>query len=273
MAQPVSIKGTKNGIILVLDKDIPYEELRRDIASKFAEAASFLGKNKMGLMVRGRRLNDAEQEDLLEIIKGNSDLDIVCILDEDHPLDNAFVKAVRSTPHHVETVQPQALRPTELTPEEKNKLLSEAYTDAYEAAFQQLGDANARIHVGNLRSGQEIVSEHSLVIFGDVNPGGSVISAGSIFVFGALHGTAFAGATGDANAFVMAMDFNPLQVRISDAIAVSDDKKTVKESGGLLSRRRKKAVAGGPEVAYTYQGAIARSAYDRQFLMSNKFFK
>lgn len=274
MAQPVSIKGTKSGIILVLDDTIPFAELKTVIAQKFAEASAFLGQAKMGLMVRGRKLSDTQEAEVLDIISQNTELEIVCVLDEEHPLDDAFTKALTgaaSAPKKV--IQPQAMRPAELTKEEKEKLQSEAYDEAYQAAFEQIGDANARIHVGNLRSGQEIVSQHSLIVFGDVNPGGSLVSAGSIFVFGSLLGTAFAGATGNTNAFVMAMDFHPLQVRIADAIAVSADEESGKSSKILgRARKHRKPESEAPEVAYTYQGEVARSAYDRNFLRSNKFF-
>jgi septum site-determining protein MinC len=67
--------------------------------------------------------------------------------------------------------------------------------------------------------------------------------------------------------------FDPLQIRISDSIAVSEDDKSQKNSGRFLRRgKKKKSIATGPEVAYTYEGAIAKSAYDRTFLQNNKFF-
>jgi len=273
MAESVSIKGTKSGIILVLDNTIPFDELKNIIFDKFSEAASFLGNAKMGLVIRGRNLSESEEREVLDIISRTTRLNIVCIVDEENPLDSVFTKMVneaKTSPK--KTVMPQAVRPQTLTEEEKRILQNEAYDEAYRAAFESIGDANARIHVGNIRSGQEIISTHSLVIFGDVNPGGSLVSAGSIFVFGSLLGTAFAGATGNGNAFVMATDFRPLQVRISDAIAVSADKEVQSRTGIIGRRKTKKEETKGPEVAYTYQGAIARSAYDKKFLRSNKFF-
>lgn len=275
MAQPVSIKGTKSGIILVLDESIPFIQLKDLIEQKFTEAAAFLGHSSMGLVIRGRRLTDSEEAEVLDIIKRTTSLSIVCIIDEDHPLDAAFTKMVsgiNSSDNVIrEQIQPQAIKP-ELSREERQQLMDQAYNEAYQAAFEQIGDANARIHVGNIRSGQEIISQHSIIIFGDVNPGGSVVSAGCIFVFGALKGNAFAGATGDKNAFVVATDFKPLQVRIADAIAVSEEESGTK-SKRLLRRKSSRNTVSGPEVAYTFQGAIARSEFDSKYLRSNQFFK
>ncbi len=275
MAQPVSIKGTKSGIILVLDETIPFIQLKDLIEQKFTEAASFLGNSSMGLLIRGRRLSEAEENEVLDIISRTTKLSIVCILDEDHPLDTAFTKMVSEAGSMAisskEQIQPQAIKP-ELSHEERQQLVDQAYNEAYQAAFEQIGDANARIHVGNIRSGQEIISQHSIIVFGDVNPGGSIVSAGCIFVFGALKGNAFAGATGDQNAFVVATDFKPLQVRIADAIAVSEEEASSR-SKGLLRRKQARNATTGPEVAYTYQGAIARSEFNSKYLRSNQFFK
>ena len=270
MAQPVSIKGTKSGIILVLDKEIPFEELVPVIAKKFKQASGFLGQSDMGLLIRGKRLSDEQISTVLELIAQNSKLNIVCILDEDHPLEEAFTISVLHESRNASTpVEKTATYSAELSQEEKAQIENEAYR----AAFEQIGDANARIHMGNIRSGQEIVSQHSIIVFGDVNPGGSLVSAGCIFVFGSLMGNAFAGAFGDTNAFVMATDFHPLQIRIADAIAVSANDEGGK-SGRMLGRTRKdKKITPGPEVATYYSGQIARSAYNKKFQRSNQFFK
>ena len=137
MAQPVSIKGTKSGIILVLDETIPFIQLKELIEQKFTEASSFLGSSSMGLMVRGRRLSEAEEAEVLDIISRTTKLSIVCILDEDHPLDSAFTKmvsgAVNKESISRQQVQPQAIKP-ELSNEERQQLMDQAYNEAYQAA-------------------------------------------------------------------------------------------------------------------------------------------
>jgi septum site-determining protein MinC len=66
--------------------------------------------------------------------------------------------------------------------------------------------------------------ETSVVIIGDVNHGASIVSKGNIIVLGSLKGHAFAGATGNTNAFVVALDMSPMQIRIADTIARAPDK-------------------------------------------------
>ena len=131
-------------------------------------------------------------------------------------------------------------------------------------------DDSAVIYRGNLRSGQDISSEKSIVVLGDVKPGANVTSYGSIYILGELRGNAFAGASGDQSAIIMALDLRPIQVRIADAIAISPDA----EKGAKIKVRKKKILGGGegdPEVAYIENGHIVKTGYGASFL--RQFYK
>jgi len=77
-------------------------------------------------------------------------------------------------------------------------------------------------HRGTLRGGQSLQQLGTIVIMGDVNPGAEVVATGDIVVFGTLRGTAHAGAQGDANARVFALELTPTQLRIANYIAAGD---------------------------------------------------
>ena len=77
---------------------------------------------------------------------------------------------------------------------------------------------------GNLRSGQVLDVETSIIIIGDVKPGAKVISKGNVIILGSLKGNVYAGSSGNQNAFVVALDMDPMQIRIADTIARSPDK-------------------------------------------------
>lgn len=70
-----------------------------------------------------------------------------------------------------------------------------------------------------LRSGCDIQHKGSVVILGDVNPGSSVIAEGDIIVWGRLRGMAHAGSGGNARCLIMALQMEPTQLRIADAVA------------------------------------------------------
>ncbi|HAJ62355.1 MAG TPA: septum site-determining protein MinC [Cyanobacteria bacterium UBA8543] len=70
-----------------------------------------------------------------------------------------------------------------------------------------------------VRSGVEFRHPGTIVILGDLNPGGTVIADGDIFVWGRLRGVAHAGAAGNRECRIMALQMEPTQLRIADAVA------------------------------------------------------
>ena len=109
----------------------------------------------------------------------------------------------------------------------------------------------AIFHKGNLRSGQELVLENSVIVLGDVNFGAKVTSKGNVIVLGTLFGNVFAGCDGDKNAFVLAMDMQPTQIRIGNVIARSSDE----------TRRRRDDIE--PKIAYVEDDRIYVEAINR----------
>jgi septum site-determining protein MinC len=76
-----------------------------------------------------------------------------------------------------------------------------------------------------VRSGVEIRHPGTIVIFGDLNPGGKAIAAGDIFVWGRLRGVAHAGAQGNRQCRIAAVQMEFTQLRIADAVARSPQKR------------------------------------------------
>ena len=76
------------------------------------------------------------------------------------------------------------------------------------------------LHEGTVRSGDRISSNGNLCIIGDVNPGAIVSAKKNIYVWGKLLGIAFAGKGGNQNTSIASLYLNPLQLRISDVIAI-----------------------------------------------------
>jgi septum site-determining protein MinC len=70
-----------------------------------------------------------------------------------------------------------------------------------------------------VRSGLEIRHPGSVIILGDLNPGGIVVADGDILVWGRLRGIAHAGASGNRECLIMAVQMEPTQLRIADAVA------------------------------------------------------
>jgi septum site-determining protein MinC len=75
-----------------------------------------------------------------------------------------------------------------------------------------------------VRSGHLIRHPGSVIILGDLNPGGIVVADGDILVWGRLRGIAHAGAGGNRECLIMAVQMEPTQLRIADAVARAPEK-------------------------------------------------
>lgn len=186
---PVVIKGNKSGIRLVLDKDIPFDELQKEIADKFESSAEFLGNAQVAISFEGRELSEDEEAVILQCISEHSKLDVVCVIDNDKKREEYFTKSLNER-------------------------------------LMEMNSNSGQFFKGNLRSGQVMEFETSIIILGDVNAGAQVVSTGNVIILGALNGTVYAGASGRQNCFVVALKMNPMQIRIGDVIARSSDEKT-----------------------------------------------
>ena len=86
----VNLKGTASGIILELDPNVSFDVLIKEIADKFRESKSFLGKASMGLIIRGRTILDEEENDILDAISNNSNIYVSCVLRDDPDTEKIF---------------------------------------------------------------------------------------------------------------------------------------------------------------------------------------
>ncbi|MFM6318197.1 MAG: septum site-determining protein MinC [Dolichospermum sp.] len=75
-----------------------------------------------------------------------------------------------------------------------------------------------------VRSGVEIRHGGTVIILGDINPSGIIIADGDILVWGRLRGVAHAGAAGNRESLIMALQMEPTQLRIADAVARAPEK-------------------------------------------------
>lgn len=186
MSSTVKIRGSKHGISVKIDKEASYEDIKNDIATEFRDAGKFLGEERLAISFEGKYLTEEQQEELVDIIHQNCNVHIVCIMDQNSEQEQKFQKSVQQT-------------------------------------MMEFDASTGQFYKGQLRSGQVLEFEQSVIIIGDVNPGASVISKGNIIILGSLRGTAFAGASGKKNCFIVAMDMQPIQLRIADVFARASD--------------------------------------------------
>lgn len=220
--QSVIIKSNRYGLIVILDEEADWEKIKKDVSEKFQASAKFFGNAQMAICFRGRELNSAEEEELMNLIEGNCQIRITCLVDENQETESRMREASEQAMGVQAPPQPSR------SEEELTNL------------------QDGRFYKGTLRSGQVLESETSIIILGDVNPGARVVSKGNVIVLGALKGNVFVGAAGNEAAFVAALSMDPMQIRIGDVIARSSD--------GTAIRRKK--TEDTPKIAFVEDGNI-----------------
>ncbi|MCJ7622901.1 MAG: septum site-determining protein MinC [Anaerolineaceae bacterium] len=97
-----------------------------------------------------------------------------------------------------------------------------------------------------LRSGYKVSHQGHIVILGDVNPGAEIVATGSVIVWGRLRGVVHAGAEGDENSVVCALELNPTQLRIAEYVAIAPGRKKNPQ----------------PEIAYIQGGQVIANIWN-----------
>ncbi len=227
MSGAISIKGNRYGLSVNIAEDADFEMIKAETASSFKSASKMFGKEKIAIGFEGRPLTVKERDELVEIIKENCSLDIVCIMDFNSETEERFRRAVQlySIPDYISDILTEKQPDEELKKDKDTKTEINANNENGVSTTNMPEDVTkiALFYKGNLRSGMVINEESSLVIVGDINPGAEIYSGGNIIILGSLKGKAFAGLNGNSNAFVFALNMDPIQIRIADKIGRKSD--------------------------------------------------
>lgn len=234
MKNTVIIKGNKYGITIVLDKEVEFSQLTKDLSIKLDNAEDFFDSDKqLAVSFEGRTLSNEEMDELLEVIRNNSKLNIQYVMEQNNELEVTFFDIIQTAKMLDEEEQ-------ELEKNTNHNSTDIVLEDSFgEDISDNLFDVKSRdncigndglFYRGTLRSGQSLEVKDSIIVIGDVNPGANVIAGGNIVVIGSLKGSVVAGANGNQNAFVMALSMTPIQIQIADVVARCSDSKKIPKS-------------------------------------------
>ncbi len=207
VAQPVEIKGIRDGLLIRVD-DHPDFAIFELLPGQLDAKRDFLRGSRIAVEIGRRELSYEQLVEMQRLFEGY-DLTLWALLTQD--------VATRESARRVGLATRLSGSATDL---EGNALPVEP-ADSAPAAARQPPAPNALFLRETVRSGRSVWHEGHVVILGDVNPGAEVIAAGNVIVWGRLRGLVHAGALGDAGAVICALDLNPTQLRIADQIAVA----------------------------------------------------
>ena len=198
MTQPkVLIKGIREGL-LVLPGEGSWEDVHLAILAQIDEQAEFLKGGRLAIDLGNHVLKAAELGKLRDEI---SERGLV------------LWAVLSNSPTTERTAQALGLA-TRL-----NKPRAERSTRPLETTLH--GGEGAIVVRRTLRSGFSLQHSGHVVVIGDVNPGAEIIATGDVIIWGHLRGMVHAGAEGNDEAVVCALDLAPTQLRIGGLIATT----------------------------------------------------
>ncbi len=232
MNKMVAIRGTREGLTIALGSSA-MPEILQELARHLQAQGAFFRGGMVALEV-GERPVSADDLAAIQKLLGEYDMTLRTVLAADKASQEAALalglRLVSPAAPEAEAAPPAA--PTALA--------------AGSAPFEGVRGILVRRRI---RSGQVVRHTGHIVVIGDVHAGAEIVAGGDIVVWGRLFGTAHAGAAGDENAIVCALELAPLQLRIGHVVA--------RPAEGERQRPQY------PEVAYVRDGLIVIDKWDR----------
>ncbi len=202
MDTSLEIKGIQDGLLVTLP-DGEWLEARQNLLTSVCEQADFFRGARLALQLHDRTLSAAELGGLREVL-AEQDVSLYAIL---------------STSETTRAAAADLGIATDLVHEKSP-------ADDYEIPLTtDLTGEEAVLINRTLRSGHSIRHPGHIIVVGDVNPGAEIIAGGNIIIWGRLRGLVHAGAAGNDQAVVCALDLSPTQLRIAGQITVSPSRK------------------------------------------------
>lgn len=217
----VSIKGGKDGLRLQLDETAEWSEVLAALRSHLDQGGNFFVGAHLLVDIGDRPVGEDQLSDVL------------ALMDEHGLRPEALAASARESRNAARAV---------------GLVARVASPSALPAAPTTSHDSEATLIVRTVRSGQVVRHQGHITLIGDVNPGAEVIAGGSVVVWGRLRGLVHAGALGDSNALICALELRPTQLRIASFIA-----RTPEEASGT---------APAPEVARVTNEHIIVEAWE-----------
>ena len=211
----VQIKGLRDSLLVSLS-DAPWEQQRAALLAQIDAQPTFFHGARMALDVGA------------QVLKVN---DMVDLRDHLSERNVSLWAVVSESPTTEKTAQLLGLatRISRPRPEPPHR-----------AQVENITSETALFLNKTLRSGTRVEFGGHLVVVGDVNPGAEIVADGSVLVWGKLRGAVEAGAKGDENAVVCALDLFPTRLHLG------------KHSLDLADRKE----TGKPEMASLHNGTI-----------------
>ncbi len=226
--QMVAIKGIKDGLLIALNESEDWQLIMNDLASRLDAQSNFFTGAKITLEVGARPVRKHELNSFKTLLERRG-LSLALVNSESPTTIEAATELDLRAHYHGQS----------------NSVEGELTADDLLPSSEEEGTPGVMIR-RTMRSGRSIHSQGHVIVYGDVNPGAEIIADGDVIIWGRLRGIVHAGANGNEEAIVCALDMIPTQLRIAGFITVSPPEKNHKAQ---------------PEIAFVRDGQIEVEAW------------
>lgn len=214
----VVLKGIKDGLLIILPDDIPWNETINDLAEVLDRDKSFWIGASTSVEVGKHSLDDTQVKRLSEMLVKRYNL----LLDGVYSEDEKTIESSQKNDLKTGDLYTSLAKSVQDSKKENEQIKQPVQTDSAEIVPNTVM-GNAMYLKQTVRSGQSVRFDGHIIIYGNANPGSEIIASGDIIVLGTLRGLAHAGARGDETSQIVATNLKASQLRIASCIGMSDD--------------------------------------------------
>ncbi|GAB4425363.1 MAG: septum site-determining protein MinC [Anaerolineales bacterium] len=191
---PFQIKGLRDGLLITFP-DSDWEDLQHALVRQVQERKAFFQGARLALDVGAHILHVNELSALRDRLS-ESGVSLWAVISESPTTEKTAQLLGLAT--RISKPRPQEVQ-------------------TYDAVA--VDDETALFVNKTLRSGMRIEFPGHVVVLGDVNPGAEVVAEGNVIVWGRVRGMLHAGAGGDKDAVICALELMSPQLRIADQVS------------------------------------------------------
>lgn len=222
----IKLKGAGDGVRIYLDASSSISEITNSLYDKLRQFRKFFGDGHCNIYFAGRPLTDSDKMRLEAIVKAM--------------LPESTVNYGERRKMEKENIVEQTLElPKDFTEDVKTED-DTPFREIRDVVTTNFKSSRARFYEGVVRGGRTVESDGHLMLVGNVEADGKVAAVGNVIILGKLHGQVEAGCMGNKDAYVIALDMAPSDIRIA----------------GLHSYYDKNNFRGGSKKAYLAEDRI-----------------
>ena len=221
----IKLKGAGDGVRIYLDASSSISDISNSLYDKLRQFRKFFGDGHCNIYFAGRPLTDSDKMRLEAIVKAM--------------LPESTINYGEHRRIEKENVVEQTLELPHDLAENTETVDDTPFREIRDVVTTNFKSSRARFYEGVVR-GRKVESDGHLVLVGDVEESGKVAAVGNVIVLGKLRGQVEAGCMGNKDAYVIALDMAPNDIRIA----------------GLHSYYDKNDFRGGSKKAYLSEDRI-----------------